>query len=231
MLTETTRKLAAENLKVADKFVTTYLKTRPNLRHLEEDLLQEARIGLMRAAEDFDPANPKRATFETYAWHWMQSKTRHFLEAMVGAVKQHSHGVNGTTLQTSESLTPTDNVSSTTMTKAKEHTDHEPVFEFDPSVGIDSVKSWEQVRKRLQNAPLKKGRGNGYQVERSPNEAEAFLRHTFGGVPVRRLAAEEGVSFQRVHQRVQRLREDFRRRYPQAAGWLESLQSRGQNEG
>lgn len=211
-MTPEARTLAVQHLQLADKYVTTYLSRRPSLRHLKEDLIQEARIGLMRAAEDFDTA--KGVPFEGYAWGWMQAKTRRYIEFMSGATwspKPTAHfGLEGRS---------GDNTDAGDVLRAS----HEPSTEDDPSDAIDAPRVWAEVATRMQNAPHKKGRGAGYKIERRKGEAEDFLRHEFGGVPLRTLAAEQGVSFQRVHQQATRLRANFRRRYPEAAGWLDAL--------
>ena len=61
--------LVTEHLPAAQRIVGGMIKTYPDLRRLEDDLLQAAYFGLMRASMDYDPT--AGAKFSTYAYNWI----------------------------------------------------------------------------------------------------------------------------------------------------------------
>jgi RNA polymerase sigma factor (sigma-70 family) len=50
-----------------------------------EDLVQEGSIGLLRAAERFDPG--RGVVFATYAGHWIEAKIKHYLREKASVVR------------------------------------------------------------------------------------------------------------------------------------------------
>lgn len=58
----------AQHLGLARKFVGDFIRRDKRLAAYKDDLIQTATLGLMRAAQTYDPS---RCKFSVYAWPWM----------------------------------------------------------------------------------------------------------------------------------------------------------------
>lgn len=70
-------KLVSHNLKFAVMQAYKYRNHCKNQKFSVHDLIQEANLGLMRAAETFDP--DKSVKFISYAVHWINTKINHYV--------------------------------------------------------------------------------------------------------------------------------------------------------
>lgn len=195
---------AALKAKLNERFVSAYLVSRPFMRSHEKDLRQEAVIGIMKAAENFDPT--RGTAFESHAWWWMKATTRTYLR----------HAVGG------------DAPSFNDPAQTFEHPDSPGVASFVDTIPapcqieasenrLDAPKVWAQTFDQLAALPKRRGTHTTPNAEAERRRAaEVFFRNVIKGETTREIAKDAGCSFQNVAQTAEKMRGEFKRLFPQA---------------
>lgn len=75
--------LVEQNIRLTAWAVKRFLKRRPFLRHLQDDLLQEAHLALLRSADLWDP---QKGEFSTFASFGLKRRLQHFARRMQGTI-------------------------------------------------------------------------------------------------------------------------------------------------
>lgn len=184
---------AALEAKLHDRFVGQYLRGKPMLRNHEADLKQEAVIGIMRAAEIYEPS--RGIAFETFAWWMIKAAIRDYLRSAFGG-DAPTLGANAD-LAIANLRAPCEIESAETR--------------------LDAPKVWAQTFERLAQLPKRGGVHTTPNAVRERREAaDVFMRHVVKGETLRKIGEDTGRTFQNVAKKVERMQVDFKRLFPAA---------------
>lgn len=181
-LTRAERALVDEHRGVARAVVATYCRRHPEAAHLRSDLIQEATVGLMRAAQRFDPS--VGVPFVTFAWRRVVAAvTREAIRMLNPAKCGMSRPVRIQVMEMPAELAGP--------------ADADPTARRDAEAVLRRLGLWSSVI--------------GHGRPTTSLDMELFVRVRVLGENVSSLAIERGISKQRIHQLADRARPNFER--------------------